>query len=381
MFICTYDIPENTKQQLDENNIRYLSPYMNDNCFNSIFPKIENLDSCYYNEYKSYIETVVKYIISSVSNGDYNGFLEWLIARTKYCGFDTIEELIDNFIDCGNYIELKKPIDGINMIQKYCNIDVTIKAAIDYAGKLNIGGFTDWQIPSIDNLKTLYKLNSAYNIIHNDGVFWSSSMFERSREHPYNGGEYDYEEWRAGLWDIIHHAHRTLDFKTGDISSINTGFTSVQYFNEYGPSYLETSEVCNVICIRTTTQAQECAHVYSYYNGGEDDSKEECFITTAVCKTFGKPDDCPELTAFRTFRDTYMKEDEALNNEVNNYYEIAPKICAEIDAKGEAAARIEYERIWHTYLSKAYDALNNNEFKKAYQIYKDMVSKLQEIYL
>lgn len=65
-----------------------------------------------------------------------------------------------------------------------------------------------------------------------------------------------------------------------------------------------------------------------YYNGGEDDSKEECFITTAVCKTFDKPDNCPELTAFRTFRDTYMKEDEALNNEVNNYYEIAPKICA-----------------------------------------------------
>lgn len=249
VFICTYDIPENTKQQLDENNIRYLSPYMNDNCFNSIFPKIENLDSCY-NEYKSYIETVVKYIISSVSNGDYNGFLEWLIA--KYCGFDSIEELIDNFIDCGNYIELKKPIDGINMIQKYCNIDVTIKAAIDYAGKLNIGGFTDWQIPSIDNLKTLYKLNSAYNIIHNDGVFWSSSMFERSREHPYNGGEYDYEEWRAGLWDIIYHTHRTLDFKTGDISSINTGSTCVQYFNKYGP-YLGTSEVCNVICIRTTT--------------------------------------------------------------------------------------------------------------------------------
>lgn len=113
----------------------------------------------------------------------------------------------------------------------------------------------------------------------------------------------------------------------------------------------------------------------------DDNSDDKCFITSAVCKILGKPDDCPELTAFRTFRDTYMKEDEALNNEVNNYYEIAPKICAEIDAKGEAAARIEYERIWHTYLSKAYDTLNNNEFKKAYQIYKDMVSKLQEIYL
>lgn len=71
----------------------------------------------------------------------------------------------------------------------------------------------------------------------------------------------------------------------------------------------------------------------------------------------------------------------SLNGEVNNYYEIAPKICDAIDAKGEAAAKIEYEWIWNTYLSKAYDALNNNEPKNAHEIYKDMVLRLQEIYL
>lgn len=118
----------------------------------------------------------------------------------------------------------------------------------------------------------------------------------------------------------------------------------------------------------------------NYYNYNQY-SDSGCFITSAVCKTFGKPDDCRELMAFRAFRDTYMKGDENLNGEVNNYYEIAPKICDAIDAKGEAAAKIEYEWIWSTYLSKAYDALNNEEPKKAYEIYKDMVLRLQEIYL
>ena len=32
-----------------------------------------------------------------------------------------------------------------------------------------------------------------------------------------------------------------------------------------------------------------------------------CFITTAVCESEGKPDDCAELTAFRAFRDGYLK--------------------------------------------------------------------------
>ena len=112
-----------------------------------------------------------------------------------------------------------------------------------------------------------------------------------------------------------------------------------------------------------------------------EEYSEGCFITSAVCKTFGKPDDCRELMSFRAFRDTFMKKDDVLKNEVSNYYEIAPKICAAIDAKGEVAAKIEYEWIWNTYLSDAYDALNNNESKKAYEIYKSMVLKLQEIYL
>lgn len=144
---------------------------------------------------------------------------------------------------------------------------------------------------------------------------------------------------------------------------------------------------CNEDFSHNSEAYSEGTYYYEYVQHDDNGVYSEvgyssgCFITSAVCKTFSKPDDCQELMAFRHFRDSYMAERGDLSREVQNYYEIAPKICDAIDAKGEAAAKIEYERIWHTYLSKAYDALNNNEFKKAYQIYKDMVLRLQEIYL
>ena len=144
---------------------------------------------------------------------------------------------------------------------------------------------------------------------------------------------------------------------------------------------------CNEDFSHNSEAYSEGTYYYEYVQHDDNGVYSEvgyssgCFITSAVCKTFSKPDDCQELMAFRHFRDSYMAEREDLSREVQNYCEIAPKICDAIDAKGEASAKIEYEWIWNTYLSKAYDALNNNEPKKAYGIYKDMVLRLQEIYL
>lgn len=106
-----------------------------------------------------------------------------------------------------------------------------------------------------------------------------------------------------------------------------------------------------------------------------------CFITSAVCRTFEKPDDCKELMAFREFRDTYMQNKEELKKEVEKYYEIAPRICKAIDAKGQAFAAQEYARIWEVHLSKAFEALNNKELEKTYDIYKNMVQSLEKAYL
>ncbi len=130
-----------------------------------------------------------------------------------------------------------------------------------------------------------------------------------------------------------------------------------------------------------SNQESESYDEYGHYSIYTQEYTEGCFITTAVCQTFGKPDDCAELTAFREFRDNYMKNKKDLCKEVEQYYVIAPKICRAINAKGYEAAKHEYEHIWNKYLSFAYVALNNNKLEKAYDIYKTMVCDLENEYL
>ena len=76
-----------------------------------------------------------------------------------------------------------------------------------------------------------------------------------------------------------------------------------------------------------------------------------------------------------------MSKDAEMSAEVLKYYEIAPRICYAIGKRGKEYSKNTYAWIWETFLSKAYDALNNNELEKAHEIYKDMVLKLEKIYL
>ena len=61
-----------------------------------------------------------------------------------------------------------------------------------------------------------------------------------------------------------------------------------------------------------------------------------CFITTAVCQTFNKSDDCYELTMFRSFRDNWLREQPDGEGLISEYYDIAPKIVSKINNFAEA---------------------------------------------
>jgi hypothetical protein len=106
-----------------------------------------------------------------------------------------------------------------------------------------------------------------------------------------------------------------------------------------------------------------------------------CFITTAVCKTLGKTDDCNELMEFRHFRDTYMHETSEMLTEIEEYYEIAPKICIKIKDYDEQKANSKYFAIWENFLKPAFEALKNGENQKAHDIYRYMVLSLKSEFL
>ena len=63
-----------------------------------------------------------------------------------------------------------------------------------------------------------------------------------------------------------------------------------------------------------------------------------CFLTTACTAARGLSDDCYELAILRQFRDQYLGATEAGRKLIRRYYQIAPSICRNIDARSDRSA-------------------------------------------
>ena len=72
--------------------------------------------------------------------------------------------------------------------------------------------------------------------------------------------------------------------------------------------------------------------------------KKYCYITTAVCESQGKPDDCYELELLRSYRDGYLLATDEGKELVKEYYNIAPTIVNRIGRQENPEAI--YEEIW-----------------------------------
>lgn len=106
--------------------------------------------------------------------------------------------------------------------------------------------------------------------------------------------------------------------------------------------------------------------------------RKYCYITTAVCETFGKPDDCYELTLLRNYRDTYLMEQEDGEKIIREYYDLAPTIVKHINRK-ENSGEI-YESIWTDYLSPCIRMIENGQQEECKSLYIQMVRDLERTY-
>lgn len=106
--------------------------------------------------------------------------------------------------------------------------------------------------------------------------------------------------------------------------------------------------------------------------------KRFCYITTAVCESLGKPDDCYELNLLRDYRDHYLQQTEEGEQLVKRYYNVAPTIVKHINQV--AGKEKIYEDIFHTYLFPCIHLIENNEKEKCRIVYQNMVDTLEEKY-
>lgn len=104
-----------------------------------------------------------------------------------------------------------------------------------------------------------------------------------------------------------------------------------------------------------------------------------CYITTAVCRSLNRPDDCYELTLLRNYRDGYMMETESGSRTVKEYYNIAPTIVKRIDREKDSSEI--YQQIWEEYLSPCVRLIEADQKAACRELYTDMVRRLEEKYL
>lgn len=104
----------------------------------------------------------------------------------------------------------------------------------------------------------------------------------------------------------------------------------------------------------------------------EDDG---CFVTSAVCESFHKPDDCYELTAFRSFRDDWLACQPDGDALIQEYYKIAPAIVRKINQCKNA--KEIYKSIWEKYLSVCLEYIKSNDNARCKEKYVMMVEELR----
>lgn len=146
-----------------------------------------------------------------------------------------------------------------------------------------------------------------------------------------------------------------------------TGAVFTEYRCQLSRQQLEAWTATNICA---SSRHTECAD-YKKSSGG-------CFITTAVCLTMDKPDDCEELTAMRLFRDKWLRNQPDGSKLIEDYYRTAPIIVEKIDQQPDR--EMIYSNIYTEYILPCVECTKAEKFADSKKIYVDMVTSLKAQY-
>lgn len=103
-----------------------------------------------------------------------------------------------------------------------------------------------------------------------------------------------------------------------------------------------------------------------------------CYVTTAVCQSLQKPQDCRELMLMKQYRDTYLLQRKDGEMLIDAYYDIAPTLVKRIE-KGENP-ELKYRYLWETYLKPCVAMIESGANEECCRLYRQMVEELRSEY-
>ena len=123
------------------------------------------------------------------------------------------------------------------------------------------------------------------------------------------------------------------------------------------------------------------------YGGGSRDPKNRqnsssggdsgCFLTSACVQARGLPDDCEELTVLRRYRDGYLRHCPGGEEEIRQYYAIAPQIVEAVNARKDAAEI--WARVYEEMVLPCVRMIQSGSMEDAFRLYKDYTLNLPNI--
>ena len=117
----------------------------------------------------------------------------------------------------------------------------------------------------------------------------------------------------------------------------------------------------------------------SYESLKDGFKRKLCYITTAVCESLHKPEDCYELNLLKAYRDDYLAlspDGEAL---IARYYDIAPTIVKRMNKEKDRKAI--YRSLYENYISPCVRLIEEDRNEECRQKYSEMVEMLQTEYM
>lgn len=125
--------------------------------------------------------------------------------------------------------------------------------------------------------------------------------------------------------------------------------------------------------------AQDICSTSRYVDCADYKNATRCFITSAVCLTMGKPNDCEELMVMRNFRDNWLCEQPGGIELIEKYYKIAPGIVKSINE--DQNRLLIFKDIYKQFILPCVESTKNCEYEKSKTIYLEMLETLTAQYV
>ena len=142
-----------------------------------------------------------------------------------------------------------------------------------------------------------------------------------------------------------------------------------------GEDIYSGSEIYKNYCYGYESGYSKCPH----FKPKKPSSGGGCYLTSACTEALGLADDCMELMTLRDFRDNWLSNQPGGQDEIIEYYQVAPEIVAKIHERINSLQILQ--SIFEEMVTPCVCLIKEGKFETAHTLYRQKTKELEQKYL